>query len=210
MKAELKLKTKPARGLVPVPPRDLERHIYVVRGHKVMLDSDLARLYHVTTKAFNQAVKRNRDRFPKDFMFQFSAEEAQGLRSQIVTLEADGKGRGQHSKYAPHVFTEHGIAMLASVLRSKRAAQMSILIVRAFIRMREMLAEHQALTERVTRLEANQRRHVSVIRTLADEIDSMRNPPERPARRIGFPTDRALQSFKIGNSAGAGSVSKSK
>jgi len=159
-----------------------------------MLDSDLAKLYHVTTKAFNQAVKRNQDRFPKDFMFQLTAEEARGLRSQSVTLNGSGTdgretGRGRHRKYAPYVFTEHGIAMLSSVLRSKRAVQMNILIIRAFIRLREMLADHKDLAARVDKLEAAQKRHVSVIQMLANEIDQMKNPPVPTKRRIGFRTE---------------------
>jgi phage regulator Rha-like protein len=154
-----------------------------------MFDSDLAKLYHVETKVFNQAVTRNRDRFPKDFMFQLTAEEAKGLRSQFVTLKEDEKGRGQHRKYAPYAFTEHGIAMLSSVLRSKRAVQMNIQIIRAFIRMREMLAEHKDLALRVDKLEAAQKRHVSVITLLANEIREMKNLPEPAKRRIGFRTE---------------------
>jgi len=154
-----------------------------------MLDSDLAKLYHVTTKAFNQAVKRNQDRFPKDFMFQLTLEDARALRSHFVTLNSRGTERGRHRKYAPYVFTEHGIAMLSSVLRSKRAVQMNILIVRAFIRMREMLADHKDLAERVDKLEAAQQRHVSVIQMLANEIGQMKNPPVSAKRRIGFRTE---------------------
>jgi hypothetical protein len=156
-----------------------------------MLDSDLAKLYHVTTKAFNQAVKRNRARFPKDFMFQLTAIEAKALRSQSVTLDNNtGKGRGQHVKYAPQVFTEHGIAMLSSVLRSKRAVQMNIQIIRAFIRIREITAHHKDLADRVDKLEIAQQRHVSVIKMLADEIDQMKNPPVSAKRgRIGFRTE---------------------
>jgi hypothetical protein len=131
-----------------------------------MLDSDLAKMYGVTTTAFNQAVKRNSDRFPSDFMFQLTLEEARSLRSQSVILEEDSKqGRGRHSKYAPYVFTEHGIAMLSSVLRSKRAVQMNILIVRAFIHLRE--------------------RHGAMIGVLASEIQQMKNLPATK-RRFGF------------------------
>jgi hypothetical protein len=152
-----------------------------------MLDSDLAKLYHVSTKAFNQAVKRNKDRFPKDFMFQLTSQEAKALRSQPVTLE---QGRGRHAKYAPHVFTEHGIAMLSSVLQSKRAVQMNILIIRAFIRIREITAHHKDLAARVDKLEIAQQRHVSVIQMLANEIDQVKNPPvSTKRRRIGFRTE---------------------
>src|ERR1700691_2668060 len=156
-----------------------------------MFDSDLANLYHVHTKVLNQAVKRNLDRFPEDFMFEITSEEERALRSQNVTLNESGeKGRGQHRKYAPNVFTEHGIAMLSSVLRSKRAIQMNIQIVRTFIRMREMLMEHKNLAGRVDKLETAQKRHVSVINMLADEILDIRNPPEPSKRRIGFRTER--------------------
>jgi len=156
-----------------------------------MLDSDLANLYHVATKSFNQAVKRNQDRFPKDFMFQLTPQEANSLRSQPVTLNVRGeKGRGRHRKYAPYAFTEHGIAMLSSVLRSTRAVRMNIQIIRAFIRIREITAHHKDLAERVDELEIAQQRHVSVIKLLAEEIDEIKNPPvSAKRRRIGFPTD---------------------
>ncbi len=108
-----------------------------------------------------------------------------------MTLDDSGEaGRGQHRKYAAYVFTEHGIAMLSSVLRSKRAVQMNIQIIRAFIRMREMLAEHKDLAERVDKLESAEKRHVSVIRMLADEIQDMKNPPLPAKGRIGFRTER--------------------
>ena len=126
---------------VPVPTELIDRRIYIVRGRKVMLDADLAQ-YQVETRALNQAVRRNPDRFPEDFMFQLTAQEASALRSQIVTLE---KGRGRHSKYAPLAFTELGVAMLSSVLNSDRAVQMNILIMRAFVRLREALATNEAL-----------------------------------------------------------------
>src|ERR1700722_10963837 len=185
----VKVRTTSA-GLVRVPGPTVEQYIHLVRGYRVMLDSDLAKLYHVETKVFNQAVTRNRDRFPKDFMFQLTAEEAKGLRSQFVTLKEDEKGRGQHRKYAPYAFTEHGIAMLSSVLRSKRAVQMNIQIIRAFIRMREITAHHKDLAERVDKLESAQERHVSVITMLAEEIVQMKKPPVSPKRtRIGFRTE---------------------
>ncbi len=204
-------KTKSASSaLIRIPAQVIERKIYVIRGHRVMLDSDLAKLYQVLTKAFNQAVLRNRDRFPDDFMFQLTPVEASGLRSQSVTLNDGGKGRGQHRKYAPHVFTEHGIAMLSSVLRSKHAVQMNIMIVRAFIRLRELLADHKHLAMRVDKLEAAQQRHVSVIKMLADEIEEIKNPPVPAKRRIGFRMDANDQSCKIGSRSGSGVASKSR
>lgn len=168
---------------LPVPVELIARRIYSIRGQKVMLDSDLAGLYQVPTKALNQAVNRNADRFPDDFMFQLSAEEASALRSQFVTLK---KGRGRYSKYRPYAFTEHGVAMLSSVLRSKRAAQMNILIIRAFVQIRELLATNKELAARVEKLEARQKQHESIIAILAEEIDQLKLLPEPPKRQIGF------------------------
>lgn len=111
-----------------------------------MLDTDLADLYQVPTKVLNQAVRRNKDRFPADFMFQLTADEFSALRSQIVTLDT---GRGQHRKYLPYAFTEQGVAMLSSVLRSKRAVNVNIEIMRAFVRLRELLATHEDLANKL-------------------------------------------------------------
>lgn len=192
-------------GIVRLPAGTMER-ISLMRGQTVMLDSHLANLYHVTTKAFNQAVKRNSERFPPDFMFQLTSEEAKSLRSQFVTLDASAKqavkgARGRHSKYAPFVFTEHGIAMLSSVLRSKRAVQMNILIIRAFIRLREMLITHKDLAVRVEKLETGHRGHDQMIGVLDGEIRQMKKVPA-PKRRFGFQVDRLGQSSRIGRSAG--------
>jgi hypothetical protein len=174
-----KLKSKSSRQAI-VPAELIDRRIYQIRDRRVMLDSDLADLYRVPTKAFNQAVQRNLDRFPEDFMFQITPEESEILRSQSVTSSWGGR------RYLPLAFTEHGVAMLSSVLRSKRAVQMNILIVRAFIRMRDMLATHKALATRIQKLEAAQQRHTSVINVLAEEIEEMKRLPEPPKRRIGF------------------------
>jgi hypothetical protein len=130
-----------------IPIESIERRIFLIRGHKVMLDRDLAELYGVTTKRLNEQVKRNRGRFPEDFMFQLSLEEGKSilaLRSQFATLK-----RGWHLKYAPYAFTEHGVAMLSSVLNSQRAVQMNILIIRAFVALREMLATHKDLARKI-------------------------------------------------------------
>ena len=134
---------------IPVPAERIEQTILVIRGHRVMLDTDLAKLYGVATKVLNQAVKRNRTRFPMDFMFQLTAEEATSLRSHIVTLKPS---RGQHRKYRPYVFTEQGVAMLSSVLHSDRAVQVNIAIMRAFVRLREMIGSNKALARRLTDL----------------------------------------------------------
>ena len=132
-----------------VPLERIAQKIYLVRGQKVMLDSDLAELYDVETRALNQAVKRNSGRFPDDFMFQLSWEEAQEfLRSQNVTLN-----RGQHLKYRPYVFTEQGVAMLSSILKSERAVEVNIAIVRTFVKMRELMATHADLARKIEAME---------------------------------------------------------
>jgi len=156
-----------------------------------MLDSDLSDLYQVPTKVLNQAVRRNLDRFPADFMFQLSKEEAGALRSQFVTLE---KGRGRFGKYRPNAFIEHGVAMLSSVLRSKRAVQMNIFIIRAFVQIRELLATNKELAARVEKLEANQKKHASIIGIPVNEIEYLKLPPDPPKRPFGFkPPDRRIR-----------------
>jgi len=127
---------------LPVPLEVIERRIYVIRGQKVMLDNDLAELYQVPTFRLNEAVKRNLDRFSEDFMFQLTSGEAQSLTSQIAMSKPTGRG-GRRT--LPYAFTEHGVAMLSSVLNSQRAVQMNILIIRAFVKLRELLATHKAL-----------------------------------------------------------------
>ena len=174
-------------GQLAVSIQLIERRIYLIRGRKVMLDSDLADLYEVETRALNQAVRRNPDRFPEDFMFQLSEQELENWRSQIVMSNPTAR---MGLRRPPYAFTEHGVAMLSSVLKSARAVQMNILIIRAFVKMRELLASHKDLAMRVERLEANQKRHSSVIDILADEIDQIKKVPELPKRRIGFKTDQ--------------------
>ena len=147
-----------------------------------MLDSDLAELYGVTTGNLNLAVRRNSSRFPEDFMFQLSRQENQALLLQI----ARAKGRGGRQT-APCAFTEHGVAMLSSVLNSERAVQLNILIIRTFVKLREMLATHKDLAERMEMLEATQKHHTSVIKLLAEEIGKMNElPPASPRNPIGF------------------------
>lgn len=165
-----------------VPEEMIERRIYVIRGCKVMVDADLANLYQVATKVLNQAVKRNAERFPDDFMFQLTVDEAEVLRSQTVTSRTGGGGR----RYLPYVFTEHGVGMLSSVLKSPCAVQMNILIIRTFIRMRETLASHHDLAIRMDQIESTQDFHASVINMLADEIEDMKLLPEPERRPIGF------------------------
>ena len=168
----------------------VERRIYLIRREKVMLDFDLAELYAVPTRTLNQAVKRNRDRFPEDFMFQLSTPEARALRSQIVILDAPhrlsqlatGK-RGEHSKYLPYAFTEQGVAMLSSVLRSKRAVQVNIAIMRTFVGLREMLLSNSNLARKLDKLE---KKYDAQFRVIFDAIRELMTPPEPPKRQIGF------------------------
>jgi len=158
----------------------IDRRIHLIRGHKVILDADLAELYQVPTSQLNQAVKRNRKRFPGDFMFQLNAEEVL-LISQSVTSNRRG-GR----RKPPNAFTEHGVAMLSSALKSERAIQMNIMIVRAFIRIRELLGAQKELALRVGMVEVTQREHSSIIGILAEEIDELKRLPEPAKRPIGF------------------------
>ena len=172
-----------------VPARPVERHIRIIRGQKVMLDSELAALYQVQTFRLNEAVKRNRARFPEDFMFQLSREEAKILTSQTAISKTGSGGR----RTLPYAFTEHGVAMLSSVLRSERAVQMNITIIRAFVHLREMIAANKDLAERIGKLEAGHRQTDSIISVLVGEIDGiarevkhMKALPSSPGRKYGF------------------------
>jgi hypothetical protein len=177
-----------------IPGERITNKIYLIRGKKVMFDRDLAELYGVETKALNQAVKRNAERFPDDFMFQLNKEEADAfsrfqngtlkdndsLRSQFVTLK---KGRGQHLKYLPCVFTEQGVAMLSAVLKSKRAVYVSIQIVRTFVKLREMLATNKELREKIEAMEKkNDQRFKAVFKAIAQLIKE----DAVPKNKIGF------------------------
>jgi len=166
----------------PLPSVErIESRILVIRGQKVILDASLAGLYAVTTKALNQAVKRNLVRFPGDFMFQLTTEEATLLRSQSVTLKT---GRGRHRKYQPYAFTEQGVAMLSSVLRSERAMLVNVEIMRAFVRLRRMLETHADLARKLAALE---RKYDAQFKSVFDAIRELMTPPEPPRkRRIGF------------------------
>ena len=174
-------KIKPEMAVIPVEL--IEKKIYLIRAHKVMLDSDLAELYGVSVKVLNQAVKRNIERFPEDFMFQLKREEYDSLRSQIVTLKT---GRGKHRKYLPYAFTEQGVAMLSSVLRSKRAIQVNIVIMRAFVKLRQILSTHKELAYKLTELERKIEKHDEEIKAIFDAIRQLMVPPAKPQRRIGF------------------------
>lgn len=166
-------------------PNSIENQIVLVRGQKVLLDSDLAALYHVEVRALNQAVKRNAKRFPSDFVFQLTAEESEALRSQIVISKIGRGGR----RYAPYAFTEHGAIMAASVLNSPRAVEMSIFVVRAFLRLREMLATNKALAAKLAELEQRLETTDLKIMEIIDAIHVLAMPPEKQARQIGFHPD---------------------
>lgn len=168
-----------------IPAERIERSILLLRGHKVLLDADLATLYGVETKVLLQAVKRNPDRFPKDFMFQLTDPEFRDLRSQFVTSSWGGR------RYAPYVFTEQGVAMLSSVLNSPRAIAVNIEIMRAFVRLRGLIASNKELAKRLDELESRIARRLSThdqaIAGILDAIRQLMTPPEpRKKRPIGF------------------------
>ena len=156
-----------------------ERRILLVRGHKVLLDSDLATLYEVPTRRLNEQVRRNLNRFPPDFMFVLTADEAAALRSQSATSKIGRGGR----RYPPMVFTEQGVAMLSSVLRSPRAIQVNVGIVRAFVKLREMLASHRELAHKLQELE---RKYDAQFRVVFEAIQDLLRQPASSMRRIGF------------------------
>ena len=161
---------------------DIARRIHLVRGLRVMLDADLASLYGVTTKRLNEQVRRNRVRFPADFAFQVTTEEASNLRSHFATSSSHWGGR----RYLPLVFTEHGTVMLANVLNSPRAVQMSVFVVRAFLRLRAWVAGRAELAARLTALERRVGVHDSELLEIIRTIRRMLEPPAAPRKRIGF------------------------
>ena len=162
-----------------VPADRIERSILLVRGEKVMLDADLALLYGVETRVLIQAVKRNIERFPEDFMFQLTRQEAENLRSQYVTSSWGGR------RYLPYVFTEHGVAMLSSVLKSKRAVRVNIEIMRTFVKLRRMLASNADLARK---LDALERKYDAQFKVVFDAIRRLMAPAEPERRQIGFDT----------------------
>jgi hypothetical protein len=200
-----------------VAPEQIASAIVILRGQRVLQDSELAALYGVTTKRFNQQVRRNRKRFPDDFMFQLTVEETNSLRSQIATLKTtrseDRKhspyvedirslrsqiatlktGRGRHRKYLPFVFTEHGAIMAATILNSPRAIEMSVYVVRAFVQLREMLASNKELARRFaqleTRLDKKLTTHDEAIAAILSAIRQLMHPPVPKRRPIGFTAD---------------------
>lgn len=182
--------------------QSIQNRIYVVRGVRVMLDRDLASLYETATKVLNLAVKRNRMRFPDDFMFQLTKEEYEGIRSQIETLEKSDNplrlqnetlknARGQHSKYLPYVFTEQGVAMLSGVLNSDKAINMNIAIMRAFIEIRKVLARQNDIKEQLKQIKERIGEHDAQLNQIYNAMENLldakaaeRNWEER--ERIGF------------------------
>jgi hypothetical protein len=170
-----------------IPAQDIARLIHSVRGQRVILDSDLAKVYQVRAKALNQAVKRNRARFPEDFVFRIAPTESealQALRSQSVTLKP---GRGRHRKYLPYAFTEHGALMAATVLNSPRAVTMSIYIIRAFVKMREDLAANAAILKRLAEIDKTLLLHDAALRDIYHKLlPLLTPPPEPPKPEIGF------------------------
>jgi phage regulator Rha-like protein len=168
----------------------IEEKIYIIRGQRVMLDADLAEVYQVETKNLNRAVKRNIERFPEDFMFQLTEEEFENLRCQFVTSSSNYGGR----RYLPYVFTEHGAVMLASVLKSKTAIEASLQVVRAFVRLRTILAEHKELAAQIEKLERKMGvkfdEHDEQIKILFAAINRLIQPPKVKSKSIGFIADK--------------------
>jgi hypothetical protein len=160
----------------------VESRILILRRQRVILDTDLAELYGVTVKRLNEQIQRNRERFPSDFMFQLTANEHKALRSQIATSK---KGRGGR-RYPPYAFTEHGAIMAATVLNSKRAIEMSVFVVRAFVRMREMLVKNRQLAAKINELDRRLETHDTAIQDLIDAIKELMVPEGTSKRKIGF------------------------
>ena len=182
---------------LPIPAERIEKAILLVRGQKVMLDRDLAVLYGVETRALNQAVKRNRDRFPDDFMFELTRDEIRNI-SQSVICSSTMK----HAKNA-YAFTEQGVAMLSSVLHSKRAVEVNIEIMRVFVRLREMMATHKELAFKLIELQERLEGHDEQIQSIFEAIRQLMTPPERERKKIGFEVNEAGARYRKGKSSGA-------
>ncbi len=164
-----------------LPDEVLINKIYLIRNQKVMIDYDLAELYGVENKRLKEQVRRNIERFPEDFMFQLSAEEYLSLRTQIATLK-----RGEHSKYLPFAFTEHGVLMLSNVLNSKRAIQISIQIVRIYTKLREMLLTHKDMLLKLEEMEKKIGKQDTKIKLVFDYLNQFIKQQEKPRKLIGF------------------------
>ncbi len=172
-----------AKRSAPVPVHDITRAILVLRGQRVLLDAELAGLYGVTTKRLNEQVKRNAARFPEDFMFRLNRAETEALnRSQIAT----GSQKHRDPRFPPYGFTEHGAIMAATILNSPRAVEMSLYVVRAFVRLRELLASNTALARKLNELEGKLKNHDEAIAAILSAIRELMNPPAPKRRGIGF------------------------
>jgi hypothetical protein len=181
-----------------IPAGELRLHIHAIRDQRVILDSDLAHIYGVETRALNQAVRRNADRFPEDFMFQLTASEAAEaghLRSQNVILKT---GRGHHRKYLPYAFTEHGALMAANILNSPRAVAMSIYVTRAFVKMREDLAANAAILKRLAEIDKSLLLHDRALRDIYEKLRPLLEPPALPKKpEIGFHAKEDSPPYRI-------------
>jgi ORF6N domain-containing protein len=175
-----------------IPLERIAQGILYLRGQKVLLGQDLAALYGVTVGALTQAVKRNGDRFPGDFVFQLTSEELATLKSQIVISSWGG------ARSRPHAFTEQGVAMLSSVLRSKRAVKVNIAIMRAFVKLRETLETNHELARKFTDLEKRVGKHDEEISAIIDAIRQLMAPPKRPTREIGFHVREGVPRYRTG------------
>lgn len=178
-------------------PQDLAGRIQVIRGQRVLLDADLARLYEVETKRFNEQIRRNPARFPPDFMFSLTSQEFAGLRSQIATSNRGGR------RYLPMVFTEHGAIMAASVLNSRRAVEMSVFVVRAFVQLREALVRDHALADQLAALEKRVTQHDQSFSDLIEAIRALMAQPKSANRPIGFTADLGLKKVENAEQADA-------
>ena len=176
------------KGKQLVPIETVSQKIFIIRGVKVMLDADLAELYQVPTKRLNEQVKRNHSRFPEDFMFQLTESE----RDEVVA-NCDHLSKLKFSYSLPYAFTEHGVAMLSVVLRSQRAVEMSVFIVRAFIKLRELLASNKELAHKVESIEREQKLQNKHINAIYKILEKFIEEPVRPKERIGFKVDKAVK-----------------
>mgnify|MGYP000878632939 FL=1 len=169
--------------LAAISPEALAGRIVVIRGQRVLLDSDLAALYEVETKRFNEQIKRNPTRFPSDFMFRLTEDEFESLRSQIATSKRGGR------RYLPMAFTEHGAIMAASVLNSDRAVEMSVYVVRAFVQLRAVVLDHKALADKLAALERRVSHHDNSLAEVIEAIRALMAQPKSAHRPIGFTAD---------------------